>query len=75
MQGTGPQQRAVAQAPPTQPTATATRKAQVPARTTATRQQKAGKPAAPATTTSKGQKRGKSGKQVDNNEEVTGINT
>ncbi|GFH33666.1 hypothetical protein HaLaN_33070, partial [Haematococcus lacustris] len=75
LKGTGPRQRAVAQAPPKQTTATATRKAQTPARTTATRQQEAGKPAAPATTTSKAQKRGKSGKQVDNSEEVTGINT
>ncbi|KAJ9520880.1 hypothetical protein QJQ45_014068 [Haematococcus lacustris] len=33
--------------------------------------EEAGKPAAPATTTSKGQKRGRSGKQVDNSEEAT----
>ncbi|KAJ9515190.1 hypothetical protein QJQ45_002318 [Haematococcus lacustris] len=33
--------------------------------------EEAGKPAAPATTTSKGQKRGRRGKQVDNSEEAT----
>ncbi|KAJ9524786.1 hypothetical protein QJQ45_024418 [Haematococcus lacustris] len=33
--------------------------------------EEAGKPAAPATTTSKGQKRGRSGKQVDHREEAT----
>ncbi|GFH32137.1 hypothetical protein HaLaN_31306, partial [Haematococcus lacustris] len=39
LKGTGPQQRAVPQAPPPQPAATATKKAQAQARTTATRQQ------------------------------------
>ncbi|GFH21833.1 hypothetical protein HaLaN_19205 [Haematococcus lacustris] len=104
-QGTGPQQRAVAQARTTQraataakkaqvcdnglgtmehkvtspqdhvvvrgpPTATATKKAQPPARTNATRQQTASPPTAEAAATSMGQKRGRNGQQVDNSKKV-----
>ncbi|KAL6754400.1 hypothetical protein V8C86DRAFT_2437697 [Haematococcus lacustris] len=69
-QGTGPQLRPVAQEPPPQPAATATNKAKAPPRRPATRQQTASKPAAPATTTSAGRKRGKRGKQVDKSKKV-----